>query len=165
MFVDENIVRYLHLLFAIFWPTRFGFLDVLSLFNIVRYFNSGSLKFSLISFSVKQCLPSYGGHVLALDAAEWATLQQQAENFSYQLYWPSFPSFENVACGREHCLSTLQTCHILLTNKFCLFRCILVFYPIKCATPNRVLLNSVWCHFCDISILFSSSWGPMIATY
>ena len=55
---------------------------------------------------------------------KWVIRHPQPESFKLETWRLLFPAYANIVCGREHCPTILFTFCILLTNMFCLFRCI-----------------------------------------
>ena len=85
------------------------------------------------------------------------------ERLQYQLWGLLFPSSKNVVCGWLHFSTTWFPLYLLLTNTYCLFRFSESFFILR--HRSWAVWISVWYYFCDISILFSSFWSLIEATF
>ena len=88
-------------------------------------------------------------------------LRPQTESLQLETQRLLFPKSANIVFGRETCPKPLFTFFLLLTNTFCLFKCIEPFPYCSISEPDCLIFDllSVWCYLDSLCQTFVSFGG------
>ena len=105
---------------------------------------------------------SYGGHLLLVGPVKWAIRNPQPGSFKLETWRLLYPSYANVASGREHSPTTILIFFFFWLTRFVFSDLLGLFYFVRYL--NQAVWPSMWCHFLDISYV-KQFWGPLVATF